>query len=52
MAVSFDEDLLAPQHDEQVVITLPEEIDVTNSPGLCETLAEAISGTRPWLSPT
>lgn len=43
MAVSFDEDLLAQQHDEQVVITLPEEIDVTNSPGLCETLAEAIS---------
>jgi anti-sigma B factor antagonist len=42
MAVSCDEDLLAQQHDEQVVIALPEEIDVTNSPGLCETLAKAI----------
>ena len=43
MAVSFDEDLLAQQHDEQVVIVLPEEIDVTNSRALCETLAKAIS---------
>jgi anti-sigma B factor antagonist len=42
MAVSYDEDLLAQQHDEHVVIALPEEIDVTNSPDLCEALAEAI----------
>ena len=37
------EELLAQQHDEQVVIALPAEIDVTNSPGLCQTLARAIS---------
>jgi anti-sigma B factor antagonist len=42
MAVSCDEDLLAQQHDEHVVIALPKEIDVTNSFGLRETLAEAI----------
>jgi anti-sigma B factor antagonist len=42
MAVSCDEDVLAQQQDEHVVIALPEEIDVTNSPGLCEALAEAI----------
>jgi anti-sigma B factor antagonist len=43
MAVACEEDLLAQQHSEQVVITLPEEIDVTNSPGLRETLLAAIS---------
>jgi anti-sigma B factor antagonist len=41
--VAREENLLARQHDEQVVITLPEEIDVTNSPGLYETLLAVIS---------
>jgi anti-anti-sigma factor len=43
IAVACEEDLLDRQHDEQVVITLPEEIDVTNSPGLRETLLAVIS---------
>jgi anti-sigma B factor antagonist len=38
-----EENLLNQQHDEQVVITLPEEIDVTNSPRLRETLLAVIS---------
>jgi anti-sigma B factor antagonist len=36
------EDPLTQQY-EQVVITLPEEIDATNSPGLGETLLAAVS---------
>jgi anti-sigma B factor antagonist len=40
--VACEENLLDRQHDEQVVITLPEEIDVTNSPGLRETLLAVI----------
>jgi anti-sigma B factor antagonist len=43
MAVSSEEKLLAQRHDEQVVITLPEEIDITNSPGLQEVLLAVIS---------
>jgi anti-sigma B factor antagonist len=42
--VPCEENLFTQQHDEQVVIALPEEIDVTNSPGLCEMLLKAISG--------
>ncbi|MGD0699183.1 MAG: STAS domain-containing protein [Trebonia sp.] len=37
------ENLLAQQHDEQVVVTLPEEIDMTNSSRLRETLLAVIS---------
>jgi anti-sigma B factor antagonist len=48
MAVSREQDLLAQQHDEQVVVKLPEEIDVTNSPGLRETLARVI-GRQPTM---
>jgi anti-sigma B factor antagonist len=40
--VACEENLLDRQHDEQVVITLPGEIDVTNSPGLRETLLAVI----------
>ena len=43
MTVACEEDLLAQRRSDQVVITLPEEIDVTNSPGLRETLLAAIS---------
>lgn len=43
MAVPPEEKLLAQQHDERVVITLPEEIDVTNSPRLREALLAVIS---------
>jgi anti-sigma B factor antagonist len=39
----YEKKLLTQQHQEQVVITLPEEIDVTNSPGLQETLLTAIT---------
>jgi anti-anti-sigma factor len=44
--VPSEENLLAAQHDEQVVITLPEEIDVTNSARLREALL-AVIGRRP-----
>jgi hypothetical protein len=37
------ENLTARQHDEQVVVTLPEEIDITNSARLRETLLAIIS---------
>jgi anti-sigma B factor antagonist len=43
MAMPSEENLLVQQHDEQVVITLPEEIDVTNSPRLREALLAVIS---------
>jgi anti-sigma B factor antagonist len=46
LAVAREENLLTQQHDEQVVVTLPEEIDVTNSPGLRETLLTVI-GRKP-----
>jgi anti-sigma B factor antagonist len=36
-------ELFAPQHNGQVVITLPGEIDITNSPLLQEKLLEVIS---------
>jgi anti-sigma B factor antagonist len=43
MAMPSQESLLAQQNDEQVVITLPREIDITNSPRLRETLLAVIS---------
>jgi anti-sigma B factor antagonist len=43
MAVPSEESLHAPQHDEQVVITLPREIDITNSDHLREALLAVIS---------
>jgi anti-sigma B factor antagonist len=43
MAVPSEENLLVQQLDEQVVITLPEEIDITNSPRLREALLAVIS---------
>jgi len=52
MAVSCDEDLLAQQHDEHVVVALPEEIDITNSPASAKRWQRPSAGTRPWLSPT
>jgi anti-sigma B factor antagonist len=44
--VPSEENLLVQQHDEQVVITLPEEIDVTNSPRLRKALL-AVIGRQP-----
>jgi anti-sigma B factor antagonist len=43
MTVPSEEHLLARQHNEQIVITLPEEIDVTNSARLREALLAVIS---------
>jgi anti-sigma B factor antagonist len=43
MAVPSEENVLVQQHDEQIVITLPKEIDITNSPGLREMLLAVIS---------
>jgi anti-sigma B factor antagonist len=43
IAVRSEENLAARPHGEQVVITLPEEIDITNSPRLRETLLAVIS---------
>ena len=41
--MTFSESLLAQRRDEQVVVTLPGEIDMTNSPGVLEELLAAIS---------
>jgi anti-sigma B factor antagonist len=41
--VTYEHNPLIQKNDEQVVITLPEEIDVTNSQGLRETLLAVIS---------
>jgi anti-sigma B factor antagonist len=41
--VTAEDSLLTQQHDERVVITLPEEIDITNSPGLRDALLAVIS---------
>src|ERR1700733_2938776 len=46
MAVPSEENLLVQQHDEQLVVTLPEEIDITNSPGLRDALL-AVIGRQP-----
>jgi anti-anti-sigma factor len=43
MAVTCEDNLLTQQRDQQVVVTLPEEIDVTNSPGVRQVLLAAIS---------
>jgi anti-sigma B factor antagonist len=43
IAVRSEENLTARQHEELVVITLPGEIDFTNSPRLRETLLAVIS---------
>jgi anti-sigma B factor antagonist len=44
MALPSEESLLAQRYDEQVVITLPAEIDMMNSPRLREALLAAVSG--------
>jgi anti-sigma B factor antagonist len=46
MAMPSEENLLVQQHDEQVVITLPAEIDITISPGLQDALL-AVIGRQP-----
>lgn len=43
MAVTSEESVLPRQYGEQVVITLPGEIDVTNSPGLRRALLAVIN---------
>src|ERR1700730_2165186 len=43
MAMPSEENLLVQQHDEQVVIMLPEEIDITISPGLQDALLAVIT---------
>lgn len=42
MALPSDENLRARSRDERVVVALPREIDVTNSPGVREALLAAI----------
>ena len=42
MVVTSEENLFAERYDAQVVITLPEEIDLTNSAGLREMLLAVI----------
>lgn len=43
MAVTGEDSLLTQQRDQQVVVTLPEEIDLTNSPGVRQVLLAAVS---------
>ena len=42
MAVPSEESLPAEQYDDRVVITLPEEIDLTHSPRIQETLTAVL----------